>query len=365
MIDRVVRKPAKTRFRWLLVCAVWLSASAALACSTVAIGPADARLVAYSYDTSVTGAGFVFVNPHGARRTSIMEDEPAGWDVAHGSITFNQMGFGMPTTGVNTAGLVVSLMWNDKAVFPPVAGRPIVSELEFIQMLLDRAGSVDEATTIMDEFAIQALVPIHFFLADASGATAAITPTRQALVVHTGADMPVRALTNTSYAELVDRLSGLAGFGGEAPAPPAGTLDERGSLARFAIAAQAIKNGSSPSGKADAFAVLDRVENRQTRWQIVYVPQDREIDFRLTGRAGQWRIDMAGIDFACGATPLGRSLNNLATDEAIPVFQPIAVSPVVAVVSDVLDGFAGALGLPPEAAGSIVEAQLASFACAE
>ena len=72
-------------------------ASAALACSTVAIGPADARLVAYSYDTSATGAGFVFVNPHGARRTSIMEGDPPGWDVVHGSITFNQMGFGMPT----------------------------------------------------------------------------------------------------------------------------------------------------------------------------------------------------------------------------------------------------------------------------
>jgi len=361
-ISPIVPKPGRNFHRWPITFAAWLFAGAALACSTVALGPADARLVAYSYDTSETDAGYVLVNPAGATRGSIMEGETARWTVDHGSITFNQFGPGMPTAGMNVAGLGVSLMWNDDARFPPIGDRGLVNELELIQMLLDRAATVDEAIAVMDDVGIQALVPIHYFIADASGATAAITPTAERMVVHEGEAMPVAALTNSSYADLIDGLSAFAGFGGEQALPSARALDDQGSMGRFAIAAGATSN-PGPVTREQAFAVLADVENPQTQWQIVFAPHDQRIDFRLIGEEGQWRIELAAIDFTCRSMPLGRSLGALSADEPVPAMLPATFAGLTVVLSDVMAGFFPLTGLPPEVAGPITEAQINVLTC--
>jgi len=353
----------KSGFRWPVACAVWLSASAALACSTVAIGPSDDPIVAYSYDTSATGAGFVIVNPTGGERASIMDGDAARWHSKYGSISFNQMGPGMPTVGMNTAGLVVSLMWNDDAVFPPIEGRAIVTELEFIQMLLDRAASVDEAMDVMHQIGVRALVPIHYFLADAAGATAVITPTKERMLVHTDADMPVRALTNTSYVDLLDGLTGFSGFGGNRSLFGADLLDGRGSLQRFALAATAAQH-DTPVAEDDGFAVLSAVENAQTQWQIVFMPADRKIVFQLAGQSARWRIDLADIDFACRVSLGAKRLKDLPASGGPVEMRSLQAGELTAVLTEVLTGFARQTGLPPSMAGELAEAQLNAAICA-
>ncbi len=350
--------------RLALAAAIVMTASVALACSTVALGSGDRRLIAYSYDTSATGAGLVFVNPAGAGRRSIMEGEAAAWTTGHGSVSFNQFGLGMPAAGMNTAGLVVSLMWNDDAVYPLAGERPTVNELEFIQRLLDRAGTVDEAIAMLDGVAISGLVPIHFFVADAQGATAAITPTAEGFVVHAGQDMPVPALTNTSYAALVAQLAGFEGFGGARPVPGRAGTDDPDSLTRFAIAARAAAAPATPVLN-DAWDVLGGVENRQSRWQIVFMPAARRIVLRRVGADGQWRIDLDTLDFSCRDLPLGRPIDGLSPDETIARLSPVDPVAMTGVLTEVFAGFEATTGLPPEAAGAVVAAQRDALDCGD
>ncbi|MBO6741850.1 MAG: linear amide C-N hydrolase [Roseitalea sp.] len=342
--------------RGALASLVWTSS--ALACSTVALGPVDQRIVAYSYDTSDTGAGFIIANPAGAVRRSIMEDRPARWAARHNSISFNQLGPGMPTVGMNAKGVVVSLMWNDDAVFPAPGGQPVVNELELIQMLLDRAGSVGQALALLDTVDVQALVPIHYFVADATGSTAAITPTRTGFVVHADEEMPVPALTNTGYRQLLEQLTGYVGHGGDRPMPS--ELDGPGSLERFVLASGA---SGGPATLDNAFAALALVENPQTFWQIVLDPHRMAIDFRLTGRDGVWRIDMDAVDFRCRDGAVGIDLAALPDERDSIEFNALTRSGLADVLVEVLLAFQDTVGLPPQMAGDIADAQLSSAVC--
>lgn len=359
MIFQIQKSRGKRRFAWSLAAITCGVAPAVLACSTMALGPAGSRVIAYSYDTSSTGAGYLFVNPQGGTRTSIMEDSTANWHTDHGSITFNQMGFGMPTAGMNTEGLFVSLMWNDAAAFPAAENTDILNELELIQLLLDRAASVDEAVRLAQGASVKAMVPIHYFVADPTGATAALTPTRDGMTVHLGHDMPVPALTNSNYDDLLARLAGFEGFGGSTPIP-APKMQEPSSLNRFVLAARATQSDAT-----DAFAALEDVKNDQTRWQIVASPIERRIQFALTDTASQRRIEMGDIDFSCREAVTGLNLETAHTTGDTSDFTQPSATEMTDVLSDVLAGFADTIGMPLEWAGPIVTAQLGSFTCPE
>lgn len=69
--------PASSRIGALAPVFAIASAGAALACTTMALGPAMDRIVAYSYDTDTTGAGLVVLNAPGTERTAQVEEPPA------------------------------------------------------------------------------------------------------------------------------------------------------------------------------------------------------------------------------------------------------------------------------------------------
>lgn len=358
------RSPDVRPCLWGLIVAAGLLPPAAIACSTMALGPSETPLLAYSYDTSATGAGYVVVNPPDATRASIMENSTATWQTLFGSVSFNQMGPGMPTAGMNTAGVFVSLMWNDAARFPPVEGPAILNELEVIQRVLDRAANVDEAIGILGDADVHAMSRIHYFVADATGRTAAVLPTPDGPVVHVDGTMPVRALTNTSYRELLHALSGYEGFGGVAPRPTPADTSEPDSVERFVLAASA-SQPHRPVTPQDAFMALDAVENSETRWQIVAEPGTGAIAFRLKGSEQAWRIDATRIDYACRPTPLAQSLDVQALAEQGIRFQPLVADQLGHTLFEVLAGFALGIGVPVEAAWPIAEAQLQALTCAD
>lgn len=342
---------------------VWLWASAALACSTVALGLPDRPVIAYSFDYAATGAGFLFVNPGAGSRRSVMEGPAARWAVRHGSVTFNQMGPGMPAAGMNTRGLIVSLMWNDGVVFGG-EGRAVVNELEFIQRLLDTSGSVDEALASLPGLRIEGLVPIHFFLADAGGAAAIVTPAISGFAIHTGAAMPVPALTNTDYDALIAKLAEFEGHGGERILAPGEGTDGPGSLERFVIAADAARRGVAVSIQ-DAFGVLDAVANAQTRWQIVFDPAESVIMFRIAGKDRIHRLGLDSIDFRCRSRPLSASLQDLAGADARTKLAPAEPAAVSRVSGAVLASLRGGGGFGPDAAEGLTMGLLASLRCGD
>ena len=355
------RKPP--RLGWPLTLALPAMASAALACSTVVLGPPSEPVIAYSYDQSDTGAGYIFVNPAGAIRTSIMPGLAAEWRAVYGSVTVNQFGPGMPAAGMNTAGLVVTLMWNDAAGYGGGAGRPVVNELEIIQRMLDTAGSVDEALAGLDSVDIIGMVPIHFFLADAGGGTATVKPTPAGLDIRRDDAVPIPALTNTSYADMVGGITRFEGFGGSEPLPEAAAIENPTSLERFAIAAGAARALRGPVDRNSAFAVLDALDNPHRRWQVVFRPGTGQIAVRTETGAGTGTIDFSALDFACAIPSPAMDLAVMPAGDLAAGFVPIGEAELADTLRDVLGLIPAEFGIGPEIAREMAAGQLAAMSC--
>ena len=338
---------------------VWLlsffSLSAALACSTVAFRHQEVPLLAYNFDFEATGAGFLVINPAGAAKGSVMDGNRATWRSRFGSITVNQIGPGMPAAGMNTAGLVVTLMWNEDATYPDPGTAPVVSELEFIQRLLDTSGSVAEALAKINGVGIQGLVPIHYFLFDATGDAAIILPDETELVVYHGNALPIAALTNTSYAKALSYL--------EASPGPDAQPDGPASLDRFRTGAKASQSTEERT-PAQAFDVLDQLTNSSTRWQMVFEPVTKRITLRVGGPEGETSLALGDTDFVCGQRPLGIDLGKVRPDFSAASFTPIDPGNLAATMGEVLSSMKGTahLGRPQIAAG-LAAGPLASSVC--
>lgn len=338
------------------------AASTALACSTVVFGLPERPLVAYSYDFGPYAGGILIANAAGVQRRSIMETNPDAWRAEYASLTFTQFGPGMPMAGMNRAGLIVSLMWNDDVLYPEASTMPVVNELEFIQRLLDRARSVDDALRQAMEVSIQGIVPVQFLLTDRQGRTAILMPTREGLDVLQGTEMPVPALTNSSYRQLVDELGTFAGFGGDRLIPSASDQQDPSSHERFAIAALASQN-MNPVGTAVAFAVLDDLANPTTRWQFVFDPLAQRVAVRSPGSLDHQTIDLEAVDFSCTQAPSFIDLPSLPEGQAELAFVPITVPALRPMLEGILASFGSNTGLHPGLAGELAGHLLQAAQC--
>jgi choloylglycine hydrolase len=285
---------------FLARCAAALMALAlvqpALPCTTFVVEGAGGPLFGRNYDFEF-GDALVVINPRGLRKEADVAGSgpKARWVARHGSLTFNQYGVGFPTGGVNEAGLVVELMWLEGTRYPEADARPAVSTLQFIQYLLDRAGTLEEALQTAGEVRIAGRVPLHFLVADARGRTATVEFLDGRLVAHEGQRLPVRVLTNDSYAASLDHLKRFSGFGGSEAMPR-----DSGSLSRFVRAAGALQREAA--SVAGAFRTLDEVAQPGfTHWQIVYELARGRVHYRTAAQRDERHVDLAGIDFTCRA----------------------------------------------------------------
>jgi hypothetical protein len=323
----------------------------------MALGPAGAGLVAYSYDQSNSGAGMIVANAPGSMRKSMTGDPPANWTARHASLSFNQFGPGWPTAGMNEAGLVVTLMWNDAARYAGPGTRPAVMELEFIQYLLDNAATVEEAVALSATLRVTGTIPIHYFVQDTKGNSAVLTPAGEGVEVLTGAALPVPALTNSPYADLLAGLVGFGHFGGSDPLPPTHLADmDDSSLVRFGHAALAQRNLTEGATDGQALAALDTVRNFATQWQILFDPVDGRIAWRTTAAAEIKGVSFSTTDLTCHAMPL-----------AVPVdggdWMPMNHDWLTATLAEGFKGFTQFKAFGPGLAAEVATGQLAVMHC--
>jgi len=187
-------------------------------------------------------------------------------------------------------------MWLDETRYPPADSRPVVGNLEWIQYNLDRHASVAEVLANAETVRpMSRSSTLHYLVADATGDTAAVEFLDGKVVVHRGAAMPVRALTNSTYADSVAAFE-RAKSKGEVPASAS-------SLDRFVRAAVLAGRGNAdPVGRG--FEILAAVAQPDfTRWSVVYNLGAREVYFRTEGNRAIRRVALAGFDFSCG-TPV-------------------------------------------------------------
>ncbi len=168
---------------------VFLLGADAKACTTVCFTDAATPVVAYNYDF-YAGDGLVLVNPRGLTKTSVVRGNPYTWTARFGSLTFNQFGRDLPMTGINERGLVVSQMWLDEGKYPVVDARPEVNPLEWIQLQLDTAASVDDVLNTAREVRIRSGPALHFLTADRAGKAAVIEFLDGELRARTGGASP-------------------------------------------------------------------------------------------------------------------------------------------------------------------------------
>lgn len=284
---------------------VMLAATAALAppsadaCSTFCFQSQDGPVFGKNYDWNV-GAGMLIVNKRGVEKAAVTEDNPATWVSRFGSVTFNQYGREFPCGGMNEAGLVVELMWLDGTEYPEPDGRSGVTTLQWIQYQLDNSASVADVIASDERIRIirGGAAPVHFLVADSSGACAAVEFLGGKMVVHTGGSMPMHALTNDTYEQSVDYAHR---FRGVADLPRTNR-----SLDRFVRAAHMADGfvGDSRGAVAHAFGVLRDVSQGEfTRWSIVYDIAARRVHFRTRAHEGVRYVDLSSLSFDC-VTPV-------------------------------------------------------------
>src|SRR5262245_53683429 len=141
------------------------------ACTTFCLRDGSHVVFGRNYDFGI-GDGLVIVNKRNVEKTSAMGDHPARWTSRYGSVTFNQFGREFPTGGINEKGLVVELMMLHGSRYPDADARPTVGVLEWIQYQLDNRATVAELLAAGDDIRIQGETPLHYLVADPTGAAA-------------------------------------------------------------------------------------------------------------------------------------------------------------------------------------------------
>lgn len=274
------------------------------ACTTALLTHGEDVVVVKSYDYYM-GQGLVMANPRGLAKTSMVfgGERVASWVARYGSVTFNQYGRELPASGMNEAGLVVEVMWLDETRYPSPDERPVLPDLQWIQYQLDRWATVDEVVAHADEVRVTSRTArIHFLACDRTAACAAVEYVDGKLVVHTGAELPVRTLTNDTYEASCAFLQRHEGFGGSLPVPSSNESLDRFVRASHHATRAAAEDRGAPGLVDDGFALLDSVSmGPYSVWNLVYEPRYGRIHYRTAAHTRVKRIDLTRLGFSCAA----------------------------------------------------------------
>ncbi len=255
---------------------------------------ANGPLIANNEDIFLE-TGMLFTNQRGISKQALLlpPDTPLHWVSRFGSLVFSQCGKEFASAGMNEAGLVIEQMTLRETCYPVANDRPALNELQLIQYLLDTCVTAAEAVDRMGEVRIaQASALIHYLLVDRTGDAAVIEYLNGQMVALRGAGLPVRALTNSTYANALSELAQPGLVSG------AGDNYEKDSLRRFQIAERWARQSLGEDAVKSAFQGLKDAAREDTIWRIVYDPQALAVHIQTRWSTGTRRVDLRGFDFS-------------------------------------------------------------------
>ncbi|MGC4813768.1 linear amide C-N hydrolase [Micromonospora sp. DT228] len=179
----------------------------------------------------------------------------------------------LPFDGMNERGLAVGLAADDAATARPVAGRPTVGSVRILRLVLDRAATVDEAVAVFTRHNLDfdGGPPLHYLLADASGASAVVEFVDGEMRVERGTG-GWQALTNV---------------------PVAGVPEQRRREDRRYGQIAAVLTDAGAVVDADAaHRILAAVRQGHTRWSVTYGLRSGEVRL-ITAGGGERRYQLA------------------------------------------------------------------------
>ncbi|MET8203546.1 linear amide C-N hydrolase [Micromonospora taraxaci] len=179
----------------------------------------------------------------------------------------------LPFDGMNERGLAVGLAADDAATFRPDPGKPTVGSVRILRLVLDRAATVDEAVAVFTRHNLDfdGGPPLHYLVADATGASAVIEFVDGRLRVERGAG-GWQALTNV---------------------PVVGVPEQRRRTdRRYGQIATALTDAGGVLDVAAAHRLLAAVRQGHTRWSVTYGLRTGEVRV-ITAGGGERRYHLA------------------------------------------------------------------------
>ncbi len=284
--------------------AIILSTGTALACSTFKLQKGDGLIYGHNLNQGdMDVPGLLMINQRGIFKTGrtwselTTKDElnPSKhtWISWYGSLTFNCFGKDLPDGGMNEAGLVIWEM-SDDIVYPQNDSLPKLSQMNWMQYILDNYSTVDEAIQCAHDFQIDGW-GWHYFIGDAAGNTAAISFKDGKVVVNHDENMPIPALFNTPYNRELELLNYYQDFGGSYPI---NIHDPK--IPRFVRAVKMIEQYKPSRNIVKyGFKMLKNLRvNDDPEWSVIFDIRKREVHFKTRMQPAIKSLSMSKIDFS-------------------------------------------------------------------
>jgi choloylglycine hydrolase len=277
----------------------------------------DQTVTGKNYDVPDPCPGRIYINKCGVKKTAILRppDQPAQWTSQHGSVVFSQVGAEFPSCGMNECGVVVeqTSLWT--TLYPDRDARPAITELQWIQYMLDTCGSVDEVLDATQQIRIaQKAQRIQYYVIDLSGVQCLLAWILGELHLHRSQPDEPFVIANDMLETSRDYERIHQGYGGTRPVTKSDM-----SLDRYMVTVDALRQiragGRIP---ASWFEVLDASAFAQTQWQILYHAAAGRIEYRTKANRSISAIDMQDLCFDDTLVP-----EYCAMENQEPQFEPV------------------------------------------
>jgi penicillin V acylase-like amidase (Ntn superfamily) len=270
-------------------------------CSAIVLQNNGHSVFGANYDHTRTDEGLIFVNKRGVVKSSpntSTTGRRARWTSRFASLTFNLVGFQFAWAGMNERGLSVSTMSLDETRYQQPDARPPLDSGEWMQYILDTCETIDEV--LATDAAVRIITVDHYLISDRFGNAAVIEFLDGRMVAHTGPDVPVRALTNSTYIDSCETWESRRGRRDYA------SLD--GSLHRFCLAADRVdgfRSTSEARAIAYAFDTLHEVRGQRfwispSYWSIVFDTKNLRAYYRTLRDSNIRWVNLEDFDLRCG-----------------------------------------------------------------
>jgi hypothetical protein len=192
--------------------------------------------------------------PNGYASVSMVDIHYLGFDAGEppetGAISLLLAPF-LPFDGLNEAGVAVGLMAVPRARDSEDPQKPSIDSLRAIRVVLDRAGSTEEAISLLQDYNILFYdPPVHYLIADSSGDSAVVEYVDGELQVLRN-DLPWQVATNFIVSEILPE-------GADSP------------CSRYNGAYRALSVAGGSVSPDEAMAILEDVSGANTIWSAVY-----------------------------------------------------------------------------------------------
>jgi choloylglycine hydrolase len=275
----------------LVFLAVLAWARPAAPCSSLVLLAKGHPVFGTNYDNRFA-PGLLFVNKRGVRKSGWETGTSGGaarWVSRYGSVVISCAGYQLAWGGMNEAGLAFSTMQVGGTV-PPADERPPLAGAYWWQFMLDTCATIEDVRKAAEAVRISDAQD-HYLACDRTGTVAVVECLAGRLVIRSGRDLPVPALTNRPYQVCLDHWTG------RGPDP----WERYDSLSRFSRLARGVAafEPESPAAVDRAFELLADVAASNTRWSFVCDTGARVFYLKSYRNPKLRFVDLKKVDFSC------------------------------------------------------------------